>query len=219
MKKLLTILFTAFFISSAPAIAEVGIGITGTFAKVESEGHTLAKTGTRPDKSVGSSSEDVVIAEVFAEVMTDNGFAVGVSYIPTRDMGSKTRKDTETSVDGTNTTTSNSATYKGDAEVDDLIMFYADIPIGPVYAKLGIQRATIVSLESLNSGSTYDNTDVTGTTIGLGYKSDFGGSLYYKGEVTKTKFDDISINNSTNTETVEGEIDVTSAKLSLGYKF
>ena len=74
MKKLLTILFTVFFISSAPAIAEVGIGITGTFAKVESDGQT-AKTGTRPDKSVGSSSEDVVIAEVFAEVMADNGLS------------------------------------------------------------------------------------------------------------------------------------------------
>ena len=218
MKKLLTILFTVFFVSST-ANADVGIGITGSFAKVESEGATLAKTGTQPDKSAGSSSEDVVIAEVFAEVIADNGLTFGVSYIPTRDMGSKTRKDTEASIDGQNTHANAAATYKGSAEVDDLVMFYTDIPIGPIYAKLGIQRATIVSLESLNSGSTYDNTDVTGTTLGIGYKGDFGGSLYCKGEVTKTKFDDISINNSTNTETVEGEIDVTSAKLSVGYKF
>ena len=53
---------------------------------------------------------------------------------------------------------------------------------GTLYAKFGISRAELVTQESLNSGSTYDNEDVFGYTLGLGKRGDFYGGTFYKAE-------------------------------------
>ena len=131
-------------------------------------------------------------------------------------MGSKSRSDTNSDGD--------TGTYKAAAELDNVIQFYADIPMSevsgfPVYAKLGIQHATLNSLESLNSGSTYPNKDVFGYTVGLGTKGDlpFGNNLYYKGEVTYTNFETYEANGAGNK--VSADLEDYAARLSIGYKF
>ena len=67
------------------------------------------------------------------------------------------------------------------AELRSLVMFYSDIPVGPVYVKLGVQRAEVVIEESLN-GTTYEDETLLGYTVGLGYRGSIG-DAFYKAEL------------------------------------
>ena len=214
MKKITTILLSFLFISFQAAKAEIGIGITGAYHMFEASGTETTRTSGQ--KNTGSHDENVLVPEIFVEAVLDNGGAVGVAYIPTREMGKKSRSDTNSEGD--------TGTYKAEAELENVIQLYADIPLmGPMlYGKVGIQHATIETLESLNSGSTYPNKDVMGYTIGLGTKGDlpYGNDLYYKVEATYTDFEDYEAeSDSTPANKVVADLEDVAVKLSIGYKF
>ena len=215
MKKLLTIFLSFLFISTSLAKADVGIGVTGALHMFDASGTETTRTSN--EKNNGSHSEDAIVPELFVEAITDDGVAFGLSYIPVRELGSKSRSDTNSAGD--------TGTYKAEAELDNVIQFYTDIPMTevagyPLYAKVGIQHATIKTLESLNSGSTYPDEDVLGYTIGLGTKGDLTGNLYYKAEATYTDFEDYSAGDTAGTgNKVEAELEDIAVKLSIGYKF
>ena len=221
MKKTITILLSFLFISFQAVKAEIGMGITGAVHFLDASG--TETTRTSGEKNQGSHSEEAVVPELFIESITENGGAVGIAYIPTRSLGSKSRSDTSTTGDGQDT-----GTYKAEAELDNVIQIYGDIPTPldvagfPIYAKIGLQHATIATLESLNSGSTYPDKDVLGYTIGLGTKGDlaFGNNLYYKAEATYTDFEDYSANDTAGTgNKVEADLEDIAVKFSIGYKF
>lgn len=221
MKKYTIILISFLFLSMQSVKAEVGFGITGAAHFFDASG--TETTRSSGEKNNGSHSEVVLVPELFLEAIMDSGAAVGLSYIPTRELGNKSRSDTSTSGDGQDT-----GTYTAKAELDNVIQLYTDIPTSlslrgyDVYAKLGIQHATIKTLESLNSGSTYPDRDVLGYTIGFGTKGDlnFGNNLYYKAEATYTDFEDYSADsNSSPANKVEADLEDIAVKFSIGYKF
>ena len=218
MKKTILVLISFLFISFQAVKAEVGVGITGAAHFLDASGTETTRSSGQ--KNTGSHSEDVVVPELFIEAITDNGGALGIAYIPTRTMGSKSRSDTSTTGDGQDT-----GTYKAEAELDNVIQIYGDIPLTdlagfPIYAKVGVQHATITTLESLNSGSTYPDQDVLGYTLGLGTKGDLplGNNLYYKADVTYTEFEEYSSNSSADNK-VEADLEDVAVKFSIGYKF
>ena len=218
MKKIITILLSFLFISFQSVKAEVGVGITGAYHMLDASGTETTRTSLETNS--GSHSEDVVIPELFIENISDSGLAAGISYIPTRALGSKSRSDTNSEGD--------TGTYKAEAELDNVVQLYLDIPTpmslggSDIYVKAGIQHATIVTLESLNSGSTYPNEDVFGYTIGFGTKGDlnFGNNLYYKAEAAYTSFGQYEASDEDGTgNKVEADLEAFSAKFSIGYKF
>ena len=217
MKKILTILLSFLFISFQSVKAEIGFGITGAYHMLEADG--TETTRTSGENNTGSHSEDVLVPEVFLEATYDNGAAFGISYIPTRDAGSKSRSDTNSEGD--------TGTYKAAAELDNVVQFYVDYPFADaygttIYGKVGVQHATIKTLESLNSGSSYPDEDVLGFTLGLGAKGDipYGNNLYYKTEVAYTDFEEYSENDEDGTgNKVTADLEDVALKLSVGYKF
>ena len=216
MKKFVTSLLSFLFLSFKSVKADFGMGLTGAVHMFDVSG--TETTRQSDEKNTGSHSDEAMVPELFFESINDEGFAVGISYIPTREMGSKSRSDTNTRGD--------TGTYTAKAELDNVIQFYADIPTPAsvmgydIYAKVGIQHATIVTLESLNSGSTYPDEDVLGMTVGFGAKGDLGGNLYYKAEATYTDFEDYSADStSTPANKVEAELEDIAVKFSIGYKF
>ena len=216
MKKLITIVLSFLFLTFNAAKAEFAVGITGALHSFDVSGTETIRTSG--EKNTGSHSEDVMVPELFVETASGSGLEVGISYIPTREMGSKSRTDSGDQSAGT---------YKAEAELDNVIQLYADIDLAdvggyPVYAKIGLQHATITTLESLNSGSSYPDQDVTGYTIGLGTKGDVPtlDNAFYKAEVTYTDFEDYSANSdSTPANKVEADLEDIALKLSIGYKF
>ena len=218
MKKFITVFLSFVFVTLGVAKADVGIGITGAVHMLDASGTETTRTSGQ--KNNGSHSEEAIVPELFIEAISDEGVVVGLSYIPTRELGSKSRSDSNSGGD--------TGTYKAEAELDNVIQIYADIPLGmevkgyPVYGKVGVQQATIATLESLNSGSTYPDQDVYGFTLGLGTKGDlaFGNNMYYKAEVTYTDFEDYTADsNSSPANKVEAELEDIAAKFSIGYKF
>ena len=216
MKRIITILLSFLFISFQSVKAEVGMGVTGAVHFFDASGTETTRTSN--EKNSGSHSDQVAVPEVFVEAVFDNGGAIGLSYIPTRDVGSESRSDTNTGGD--------TGTYTAEAELDNVVQLYADIPTPLViagydfYAKVGVQHVTLVTLESLNSGSTYPDEDLLGYTVGLGTKGDlpYGNNLYYKAEATYTNFEDYEARSSAGNK-VEAELEDIAVKFSVGYKF
>ena len=218
MKKTIYILLSFLFISLQSAKAEVGFGVTGALHMFDASGTETTRTSF--EKNPGSHTEQVVVPELFLEAITENGGAIGVSFIPTRELGSKSRTDSNSEGD--------SGTYTGKAELDNVFQVYADIPTSlsiagyDIYTKVGIQHATITTLESLNSGSTYPDEDVLGLTLGFGTKGDlnYGNNLYYKAEATYTSFEDYEADSESSTgNRVEAELEDIALKFSIGYKY
>ena len=216
MKKVITILLSFLFISFQSAKADVGMGLTGAIHMFDATGTETTRTSNQ--KNSGSHSDKVLVPELFVEVLYDNGGAIGISYIPTRDVGSESRSDSNTGGD--------TGTYTAEAELDDVVQIYADIPTDlsvrgyDIYAKVGVQHVTLKTLESLNSGSTYPDEDLLGVTVGLGTKGDlaYGNNLYYKAEATYTTFEDYEAT-ATAGNKVEAELEDIALKFSVGYKF
>ena len=95
MKKIVTLLTSLFFILTVSAKADWGMGITGALHMFDGDGTETTRESGQVNN--GSHSEDVAIPEIFVETFDDsNGFALGLSYIPTRALGPKTRTDTKT---------------------------------------------------------------------------------------------------------------------------
>ena len=216
MKKLVTLISSFLLVTIVTANAEIGIGISGSFHSLDASGTETTRQSS--EKNNGSHSEEVVVPEVFVELVEDSGFAFGLSYIPTRDMGSKSRTDSNSEGD--------SGTYKAQAELDNVFKVYADIPTGvqlygaDTYVHVGVQHVTLTTLESLNSGETYPNKDLTGATIGFGAKGDlpYGNNLYYKVELTYTNFESYTATGTAGNK-VEADLEDIAARLSIGYKF
>ena len=217
MKKNIAIFLSFIFLACQSAKADMAIGITGAMHMFEASGTETTRQSAQ--KNTGSHDEDAVVPELFIEASGDNGVTVGMSYIPTRELGNKSRSDTNSAGD--------TGTYTAKAELDNVVQLYLDVPFtealgSTVYGKVGIQHATITTLESLNSGSSYPDEDVFGLTIGLGAKGDlpYGNNLFYKVDLTYTDFDDYSADSdSTPANKLEAELEDTALKLSVGYKF
>ena len=216
MKKFITTLLSILFISSYSAqSAEYAVGVTAALHSIDTNGRETLRSSGKTTKA--THKEDVAIGEVFVEIIGDTGMALGVSYIPVRELGSKSRSDSNAAGD--------TGTYKAQAELDDLIMVYTDVPFAAfgnnaLYVKIGAQHATVVTQENLNSGSTYGNKELWGLTYGLGTKADLPyGNSFYKVEATMTEFmtDYQSLNSVGNQ--VDANLESTALKFSLGYKF
>ena len=217
MRKIITILTPLFLLVTVAAKAEVGIGITAAYHMLEGDGTETTRDSS--EKNTGSHSEDVLVPEIFVEAISDNGMTLGVSYIPTREVGSKSRSDTNSGGD--------TGTYTAKAEFKNVAQIYSDIPVTsvgsfPIHLKLGVQHVTLATLESLNSGSTYPDQSLMGYTFGIGTKGDlpYGDNVYYKVEATYTDFETYSsVSDGTTNNKVEADLDDSAFKISLGKKF
>ncbi len=218
MRKTITILLSFLFLSFQAVKAEIGMGITGALHFLDASGTETTKESG--EKNNGSHSEEAVVPELFIESITENGGAIGIAFIPTANMGSKSRSDSNSDGD--------TGSYKAEAELKNVIQIYGDIPTPldvasyPIYAKVGIQHATISTLESLNSGSTYPDKDVLGFLLGIGTKGNlaFGDNLYYKAEATYVEFQEYSAGDEGGLgNRVEADLEDIAVKFSIGKKF
>lgn len=216
MKKYIAILTSLIFVSLnlAKAETEAVIGITGAYHMLDASGtETVRSSG---ELNSGTHSEDILVPEIFIEGGSE--LVLGLAYIPTRDVGNKSRTDSGDQSAGT---------YKAEAELENVVQVYADyafasVPQGDVYFKLGIQHATLATLESLNSGSSYPDADLFGYTLGLGVKGDlpYGDGLIFKADLTYTDFEDYSAGAADgNGNKIEADLEDVALKLSIGKKF
>jgi len=227
INKTIKALMTLIAISSLSSFAyagSFGVGVSGNIASVSADGtETEGTSGTETENSVRSATagNSFAFGSVFAEYNFGDSerFTLGVDYIPGKaDVNSKTLSRTDGSTDGY--TAQDTGTVKANAEISDHITYYAELGIvNGVYVKYGFSQVDIDVKQTNASGyGTYPDKTLDAHTFGLGYKGGFGTNGFYKIEGFYSDYDNYSAT-STTSNTVTANLDVTGAKLALGYKF
>ena len=238
MKKINTILAAVgallmLTVTSANSIEfKAGVSANGMAAYANAK-ETLKGDGAGTGGQTGrTTNEEAVLAtsfaSVFAEVSSDEmmGLGLGVSYAPeVADLPKETRLIQE-SVEPVNT--QDSGTQVIDAKINDLVSVYITLPVGGngAYIKAGYIQATMVTEESLATGSKYEDVDMTGTTIGGGYEGSLGDMAFWRAEGSYQMWEDISASGSeanasddSTKNKIEAELGSVTGSLSIGMKF
>ena len=244
MKKINTILATVgallmLTVTSANSIEfKAGVSANGMAAYANAK-ETLKDSGAE------SNAEAILatsFASVFAEISSDEmmGLGIGVSYAPeVADLNKETR-EINTCTDGTGRrtnvacvdktgTTADSGTTTVDAKINDMVSIYLTLPVGDsgAYVKAGYIQATLVTEESLATGSKYEDVDMTGTQLAGGYEGSLGDMAFWRAEGSYQMWEDISASGSeanlgttdTSKNKIEAEIGSVTGSLSVGMKF
>ena len=236
MKKINTILAAVgallmLTVTSANSIEfKAGVSANGMAAYANAK-ETLKGDGAGTGGQTGrTTNEEAVLAtsfaSVFAEVSSDEmmGLGLGVSYAPeVADLSKETRVIQDATGDSGNDT----GTQTVDAKINDLLSVYITLPVGGngAYVKAGYIQATMVTEESLATGSKYEDVDMTGTTIGGGYEGSLGDMAFWRAEGTYQRWEDFSASGSEAGATtggknkIEAEVGSITGSLSIGMKF
>ena len=172
--------------------------------------------GTAADTSTRSKSFEEMFygADLFIEVVGDNGATLGLSYVPVDiEIGSGSRTDTAGATAGGGAE-NDTGTRTASADVSDLITLYANFPMGSNgwYALLGGHLAEVTTSETLPNSS-YGNEDIYGYKVGFGMRS---GNR--KIELSYSDFEDIDIDaTGGNTNSVSASADSLQIRLSYGF--
>ena len=212
--KLIISAFTFLVFATVNASA-VNVGISGAIMDFDGDG--TETSGTAANTNTGSASETVGVPSIFIENEFDNGWVFGVDYIP---VGAEFVSESKTQTNITSiASATESLTQKVEGDLDDHITFYIEKEVyNGVYLKGGLISVQVTSNESIGTGSTYGNDTIFGHTGGIGYKYDLG-SMYIKAEVAYNDYETINLSATNTNNSVTGDIDVTTAKLAIGYKF
>ena len=222
MKKLLlAILITFGSFSLVSADLGVNLGISGSIGEYEAVGSEKEDTETsakQKEKMLGGMASIFIEKELtflpgplkrltigYDKVMHD--IATG-----TKDTGKLDQGD-----DGQERTVN----QKVSADISNINTIYATIRITDwLYVKSGQMKMDVATTENLGTGSSYGDTNLDGTVVGIGltHKSDNG--LFLRAEYTDTSIDGVTLtsSNTANTVTLDG-IDGTQGKISIGKSF
>ena len=232
INKIVKALMTLIAISSLSSFAyagSFGVGVTGGIASVSADGtETDGDTaGTETENSVKSATagNSFALGSVFAEYNFGDSerFTLGVDWIPgTAEVNSKSLSRTDGSGQAVVAAEADTGTLKANAEISNHYTIYGELVLtGGIYAKYGFSQVDIDVKQTNSTGyGTYPDKTLDAHTYGLGYKGTFGSNGFYKVEGYYTDYDAYSgTSSSTNAHTVKANLDVTGAKLALGYKF
>ena len=229
MKKIITILATLMFTTMSINFAKAegfAVGVTGAYNKIEADG-SETEGGGDAEVTSKSVSNNVYTGSVFGEYSfanasdADSGITFGVRYTPgSADVSDKVFSRTDTAVGtGVDGSSSGSVTYKAQAEIDNYMNYYLDIPLyQSMYVKAGWSQIDVNTKESggTNTG-TYGNATLDGINYGVGVKGE-NGNIIWKLAYEATNFDTLNLTSSTSNK-IKADLDTSEVNLSVGYKF
>ena len=210
---------------------KAGVSANGMAAYANAK-ETLKGDGAGTGGQTGrTTNEEAVLAtsfaSIFAEISSDEmmGLGIGVSYAPeVADLEKETRVLNNASGDAANDT----GTQTVDAKINDMVSIYLTLPVGDsgAYVKAGYIQATMVTEESLITGSKYEDVDMTGTQIAGGYEGSLGDMAFWRAEGSYQMWEDISASGSeanasddSTKNKIEAELGSVTGSLSIGMKF
>lgn len=228
MKKIMltSLLGLSMFISQASAELGINIGISGQmgiYAATATEFDEGTNGTTSGPDETNKDSEFLALGygSVFIEKTLGDILFVGVDYVPSA-------LETETKDSERNDKTTGSAeaytavTNKVQVDFEDLTTYYVGLNLGNsgAYAKVGMVNVDVITNETLGTGSTYGNTSLDGTLIGLGYNRNFDNGIFVRAEGAYTEFDGASLTSSTSVNKITiDSLDGVTGKLSIGKSF
>jgi hypothetical protein len=192
------------------------LGSLGIFAASGSE--TTGGLSTHKDN--GSEHGAAGWGSIFIEKTLGERLLVGIDYVPSaletdtvETAKSDMRTDDSSAVSG--------STNKVQIDFEDLTTLYVGLNLTEnFYAKAGIVKVDVITNESLETGSTYGNTDLDGTLLGIGYNKSIDNGLFFRAEGNYMNFDGASLTSSANSNKIDlTSLDGVSGKISIGKTF
>ena len=230
MKKIITILATLMLTTMSINFAKAegfAVGVTGAYNMIEADGTETEGTAADTSTRTKSVSNNVFTGSVFGEYSfanvsyADSGITFGVRYTPgSADVSDKVFSRTETADGlGGNGDSDGSVTYKAQAEVENYINYYLDIPLyKSMYVKAGWSQIDVNTKESgATTTGTYGNATLDGVNYGIGVKGE-NGNIVWKLAYEATNFDTLNLASSTSNK-IKADLDTSEVNLSVGYKF
>ena len=221
MKKILIAICAYMLTLSTSVSADIGVnvGVSGQMGVFVA---TAKETETGPsitEKSNGSEHGAIGFASIFIEKTLGDRLAIGIDYVPS----ALDTETTETSKrDKTTSDTQSSKTNKLQVDFEDLTTYYLSLNVTDnAYIRAGIVTVDVITNEDLGTGSTYGNTDLDGTLLGVGFSKDLNNGKFVRVEGNYMDFDGASLtsqNNSDNKITLNS-LEGVSGKISFGKTF
>ena len=226
MKKL-TIAILMLFSSYSLASAEIGVNIgatasTGVFMATATELDSGSHgTTTGHDES---NTEDGYLPAAFLSVFIEKSIGdrimVGASYVPDA-IESETATADRFERTGRAGSAGTSVSQSIQVDFKDLTTLYAGLKVTDnAYVKLGAMTVDVDTNETLGTGSTYGNTSLDGTVIGVGYDNAMDNGIFIRVEANYMQFDGASLTSSSGSQKITiDHLDGVSAAVSLGKSF
>ncbi len=220
MKKIILSLVSGIFlISTASADVGVNIGVSGTMglfaasgSESQSDANGLEGTTTQEAREIGAGGWESGFIELRAGRM-----AIGVDYVP--DVFSTDTAETIKNDMGPDETSQTASENTVQVDFEELVTFYASFNLTDnFYVKAGVNSIDVITNESLTTGSSYDNTSLDGTTVGMGYHHEMDSGLFVRAEGNYMSFDGVTLTSNDNTLKLKN-LDGVTAAISIGKAF
>lgn len=217
MKKHILVLASLFTLLFSSVQAEVGINVGAS-------GHmgVFGASAFENEDGEVSREDDALLAVGFASVFLEktlgSRLAVGVDYVPSS-IESETKDETRTDMTaGANT--ENSVTQKIKVDFNDMTTFYVRLNVTDnLYVKAGQMTVDVNTKETLGTGSTYPDTSLDGTSIGLGYHHDMDSGIFVRAEGQYMNIDGVKLTSSNSHTISVSDIDGVTGSISIGKSF
>ena len=215
MKKILITLFSSlFFVSLASAEIGVNVGVSGNaggFVATATENENGEKDKAERAGTAGWGS-------FFIEKTLGERLAVGIEIVP-----GGLESETEESVvdDKTTSDTSTLKTQKVQVDFDNLRTAYLMVkPTENLFVRAGYMQVDVETNETLATGSKYDDTDLGGVLVGIGYNQTMDNGMFFRVEGNYMEFDSetVTASNTDNKVTLDS-LSGASGKISIGKSF
>ena len=208
-------------VNSSHAEIGVNVGISGSAGLFAASGKEVdTSTGGTPasETSNGSEHGEAAWGSIFIEKTLGDRLTIGVDYVPA---SLETETAESTKQDKTTTDTRTAKENKIQIDFEDLTTVYIALNVTEnAYIKAGIAQVDVITNESLETGSTYGNTDLDGTLLGIGYNKSIDNGLFFRAEGNYMNFDGASLTSSANSNKISlTSLDGVSGKISIGKTF
>ena len=208
---------------------QFGTKISQAFIEADGTEKTTAGTVTGGSINTNTASVDnsTMLGSVYAEYSLGsdvwgeegNEITFGVNYtFGEADVSDKLSSRSETAEDAAGSGSSGSVTYSANAEVQDYVNYYVEMPLqGALFVKLGMSQIDVITKEDADHEGSYGDATLDGINYGVGMKGLYG-PLQLKLAYEATDWDGLSLT-STTSNTITADLDTTELALSVGYRF
>ena len=219
MKKvIITLIASVFYMTSVSADMGVNIGLSGSAGLFSATGKEVDTGPNLTETTEDAEHGEAAFSSIFLEKTLGDRFTVGIDWV-LNDLSTDTVESRRQ--DKTTGTSSSNVENKIQIDFENLTTYYINFNVNEnLYAKVGMATVDIITGETLGTGSTYGNTDMDGTVLGVGYNATFGNSAFIRVEGNYMDFDGASLTSSTGVNKVSlNNLDGVTGKLSIGKSF
>ncbi len=232
MKKLtITVLTSIMLMSTAAFAGSVQIGTKVSQAFLEATGTETTTAGTVTGGAANTNTttvdNDVILPSLFVEYSLDssvwgedgNEITFGANYtFGEADVSDKISSRSESAEDAAGSGTSGAVTYSANAEVENYMNYYVEMPLaGSAFVKLGFSQIDVITKEDADHHGSYGDETLDGMNYGVGFKGMYG-NYQWKIAYEATDWDELSLTSTTSNK-ITADLDVDELAVSVGYRF